>query len=256
MATRADLTISEIDVQTINVESPASANLTGVANRHLALAQAYKITSPQLYAAAADDLQAIKGKLKAWDDLRKKFTKPLDDLKQQWMDLFRSPIDTLKQAEQTIKNAMLAFDEEQERIRKAEEERRLAEQRAEEQRAAEAARQAQQALESAKTPDQVAEASAKLEQATVRQAEIQHTPAPIVASATPKVAGISKKTTWRGECTDKMALIKAVAAGNAPITLLDVNESVLNQMARAMKETMNFPGCRAVEDKGIASSRR
>jgi hypothetical protein len=254
----------------IKITTPDESQLTASAEKQLALARAYKITSAALYAVAADDLKEIKAKINALDIERKAITKPLDEAKAAVMSLFRRPIEFLQEAERTIKTALIAYDDEHERLRKAEEDRLRKQQeeatRAAQAAAAEARRQAEEAAAAAANAtseterqaaeSRLAEAAMQEENAQSQQAALAVAPTPIVATLTPKVAGIARKTTWKGECFDMLALIKAVAAGTAPITLLDVNESALNQMARAMKETLNYPGCRAVEEKGIASSRR
>jgi uncharacterized protein (UPF0335 family) len=253
----------------IKILTPDEAQLTASAERQLALAKAYRITSNELYTVAADDLKAIKSRINELDVERKKITKPLDDAKAAVMSLFRRPVEALQEAERIIKTSMLAFDNEQERIRKQEQDRLLEIQRAAAQKAEAEAKEARRiaaeataAAANAKTEDdrkaaeaRLAEAGALEEAAATQQAALAVAPAPIVAMNTAKVAGIARKTTWRGECFDKLALVKAVAEGKAPITLLDVNDSALNQMARAMKETLSYPGCRALEEKGIASSR-
>ena len=77
-----------------------------------------------------------------------------------------------------------------------------------------------------------------------------------VASAAPKVAGIAPRENWSAEITDKLLLIKAVANGIAPLELLDVNQSVANQMARTLKNTLAYPGLKPVCVKTIAAGSR
>lgn len=254
----------------IKITTPDESQLTASAEKQLNLARAYKITTPALYAAAADDLKSIKSKLTELDTQRKSITKPLDEAKAAVMNLFRPAIDFLQQAESTIKGSMLAFDEEQERLRQEEERRLRAAQEEERQRiqqaaerAAREAREAEAAAASAQSPDEKQAAESRLAEATAlvdtvqsQQSAISVAPTPVVSVSSPKVSGIARKSTWRGECFDLQALVKAVAEGKAPITLLELNTTALNQMAKAMKETLSIPGCRAVEEKGIASSRR
>lgn len=79
----------------------------------------------------------IKAKAKQLDDLRKSLTKPLDETKKRIMDLFRDPQEKLANAERQLKSVMVAYTEEQERIRQ-EKERKLreeAEREAEKERA-------------------------------------------------------------------------------------------------------------------------
>jgi hypothetical protein len=67
-------------------------------------------------------------------------------------------------------------------------------------------------------------------------------------------AGRSTRTTWKAECFDLMALVKAVAAGKEPIHYLEANMVTLNKQANLAKENMNVagpsqvPGVRAISD--------
>lgn len=254
----------------IRIETPDQQALTTQAERVLNVAQAYKISDGTMYALAADELKQIKAKITTLDGQRKAITKPLDEVKAKVMDLFRRPLEILQQAETVLKRAILTYDEEQERIRREQEERirreqdearrkaeaDAAEARRKAEEAARAAREAASQEERAQAEANLQAASQALEQAQVEEQTLATAPTPFVPPATPKVGGISKRSNWKGECFDAMALIKAVAAGEAPATLLEVNYTVLNQMAKALKGAMSYPGCRAVEEKLIASGRR
>jgi hypothetical protein len=79
-------------------------------------------------------------------------------------------------------------------------------------------------------------------------------PAPIVVAAPPplrppKVEGVSYRVEWSAEVEDFGALVRAVAAGQQPITLLSANMAALNQLARALKGAMGVPGVRAVSTR-------
>ncbi len=76
--------------------------------------------------------------------------------------------------------------------------------------------------------------------------------APVVHMESARVEGTSTREVWSAEVTDKMALIRAVASGQAPAELIDVNTKTLNQMARALKAGLNYPGVRAVCEKQMA----
>ena len=77
-----------------------------------------------------------------------------------------------------------------------------------------------------------------------------------VPSAAPKVAGIAPRDIWSAEVTDKLLLIKAVAEGKAPADLVDVNQSVANQMARALKTSLCYPGLKPICVKTVAAGAR
>jgi hypothetical protein len=64
-----------------------------------------------------------------------------------------------------------------------------------------------------------------------------------VATSTPKVVGISTaKISYCGEVTNLMALVKGIAEGKAPITLIKVDQSQLDKACAMYRESMSFPG--------------
>ena len=68
----------------------------------------------------------------------------------------------------------------------------------------------------------------------------------VPVSDPPKVPGLTHVRGWKGECFDKAALIQAVAAGEAPEDLIEVNTSKLNEYARSQREALCYPGTKAV----------
>jgi hypothetical protein len=83
------------------------------------------------------------------------------------------------------------------------------------------------------------EAEAILEQPVV-------VPAVKVESEAAKVEGVSTQKRYSAEVTDKMALIKYVAANPEWECMLDPNMPVLNRMAVSMRENLNVPGVRVI----------
>ncbi|HEU0283498.1 MAG TPA: hypothetical protein VFQ99_06905 [Gallionella sp.] len=100
----------------INVNEPDSGALTKTAERFLMSAQSIVIDGPEMYGTAAGELQAIKGKAKALETQRVSLVAPLNEVVKRINDMFRAPLDFLGRAESTIKNAMICYDTEQERI--------------------------------------------------------------------------------------------------------------------------------------------
>jgi hypothetical protein len=89
--------------------------------------------------------------------------------------------------------------------------------------------------------------------------EILNTPlAPVpVAPSTmeiPKVQGVSFRKKWNAEITDIKALIAAVAVGDAPSSLLKIDEVKLRAFASATRGNMNVPGVRFYSTNEVASS--
>ena len=143
-------------------------------------------------------------------------------------------------AERAIKSVLTAYEQEQSRIRRdaelvAERERHRLEEDA----------RLQAALEAEARGD-----AAVAENILVAP----HPPIPVfsppaIVLETPKAEGVSFRSQYRAEVTDLPLLIKAVAAGEAPIGALLPNLPMLNQMARAMKSELRIPGVRLIEER-------
>ncbi len=241
---------------TIEHEAQAVAGSEGQqAAAMLALAQSYEIDSPEMAESAAQDLGEIKGRIKKLDELRKSMTKPLDEAKARIMDLFRGPTETLQKAESQLKLAIGTWTEkerarieaerraQEEAARKAaEEQRRIAEEAAAKAREAEAA------------GDHLAAVAAEQEaQAAAQTAEVIQHMAPAVVAAPPKLAGISTTDNWKCECTDLMALVQAVAAGQASIELLEFNQKEANKRAKALRAEFKVPGIRVYAEQVVSA---
>lgn len=143
----------------------------------------------------------------------------------------------LEVAEKTVKKAMNAWDEEQERIRQ-EEQRRLQEEarkREEEARLA-AAIEAEQA-------------GAKEEAEQILEEPVYVAPV-VVQKQTPKVQGGPVfRTVWKHQVTDLKALVQAVAAGKAPLQALKADDVFLGQQARSLKDALRIPGVKTYSER-------
>jgi hypothetical protein len=221
----------ESEVQRLTAESQAI----------LEVAQDFKIVTVAHYEDAAADLRAIKAKAKELDDLRRSMTRPLDDAKKRIMSLFERPLSLLTQAESGIKRAILAYRNEQERIRALEEARLR-----------EVARKEQERLMARAAK---ATAMGKDEKAEALEEQAQNVLVPIVPLMEPKISGISTRQTWHAEIVDKAELIRAVAAGQVPDVVLVPDMPVLNAQARALKAALNYPGVKAVCEEIVAAGR-
>lgn len=130
-------------------------------------------------------------------------------------------------------------------------------------RAAEAARLAQEAIDTAAREHAAAEA-AKQEQTeiiTAAQAETAASAvatmvitAPVVPSPA-KVAGIATKGTWKGKCTDLLALVQFVAKNPQYVNLLKANDTAINALAKAQREATKVDGLLVWEEKTLAARR-
>lgn len=217
------------------------ARLTEETAIMLSRAEDYSIVTAPEYVEGGTVLKRIKTKMKELKELRQSMTRPIDETKRRILALFSEPEGQLADAEQVIKGAMLSYQNEQERIRAAEEARLrdLAEQ------------ERLKLLERAKK----AAEKGKEEKAADLEEQAETLPVPIVTSAQPKVEGISTRVTWHAEVLDKDMLIKAVAEGKVPSIVLEPNMTILNQQARALKEALNYPGVAAMSDQTVAAGR-
>jgi uncharacterized membrane protein YqiK len=205
----------------------------------------YVITTQPDYSGAGDDLKCIKAKTKEIDDLRKSITRPMDDAKAKVMEFFKKPLDFLAKAENSVKSAMLTYQQEQERIRK-EEERRIAEaQRLEAEKLrkqAEAEAKKAETLKTAKAQENAAARAAELQ----AQAQAVESTTTVVPSTVEAVAGISTKTIWTFEIID----VKKI-----PREYLIPDEKYIGQMATATKGKKEIPGIRIFSKEIIAARR-
>lgn len=251
------------------------------ARRLLADASDYVIDSPELYTAAAEDLQRVKTLMKTVEDTRVSITGPLHQAKQAVDNLFKGPRTFLEQAEAALKGAMLTWSNEQERIRreaerKAEEQRRAEQNRlaAEQRQREEEARRADE--EARRLEAQAREAAAAGETEKALQLELQaqeqantasdaaceaetlsQTAAvmtfPVAAPLAQKVAGISTSKTVDFEVTDLHALVKHVAEHPELIGLLAADTVKLRNQVRATGLKTNLPGVRVFEKKTLSA---
>ena len=224
------------------------------------------VTSASEYQSASYFLKTIKDRLNQSEATRTSIVKPINDVVKTVNALFRSPTDRLKEAEGTVKAAMLKYTTEQERIaaearRKAEEEARKERERIEaleREKRAEVQRAAQEAEEAKKRGDYAAqhiahqEATRLAEEAVKLEAqEVAVMPA-VVPTFAPK--GISVRTTYAADVVDLMRLVKAVAEGKAPIRCLQPDQKFLDAQARAFKNPgCLFDGVVIVEKRGLTA---
>jgi hypothetical protein len=184
---------------------------------------------------------AIKDMAKEIESERKRITVPLDNAKKAVMDLFRPATNWLETAEGILNVSIVKYANDQEKMRREQEEKLRKEAAAKEaKRRAELEERARKARESGK--DDKADV---LEQ---KAAEV-HFEAPVVASTLQKVEGLSFREDWSAEVVDLMALVKAVADGQAPLAFLEANIKVLNSQAKATKNSLVFPGVKFISKR-------
>lgn len=228
--------------------------LSEKASRLLAVAKAYKITSPVMYTAAADDLKAIKAQAKTIEEARTSITVPLNAALKSVNDLFRAPAQFCVEAENTLKVAMTSYTVEEQRKERELQAIRDAAAAAERNRLADEAAAAQKLANEAAAAGDSAAAEALQAQADASTNVIDLiSSTPAVVTQRTKVAGISMVERWSSEVTDLIALVKAVADGTAPLEALEANSKFLDNQARALKANMKYAGVRAVMANSISA---
>lgn len=181
------------------------------------------------YEKAGELLKAHKAMEKEIKDYHKPIKQAIDVSKKKVIDAEKAELEKLNLGTLHLNHEMTAWYQAAEKKRK-EEEARLAEiarKEAEEQQL----RDAEQA-----------EKEGNKEEAEAILSEEVHIPPPVVQKTTPKVSGVAMRTTWKAKVSDLKALIKAVHDGKVPINAIQANEVFLNQQARALKGTMEYPG--------------
>lgn len=233
-------------------------------------AKALTITDPASFERAGEMLQALKDKARQIEEF---FEADIQRAHAAWKGLTTkraSFLDPLKEAITIVSSRYATFAQEEKR--KAEAERRRREEdarKAEEERLraeAEARRQEAERLEEerAQRATTIAERDALLEKAEELKADAQQldltaatVQAPVVHVA-PTVTppkGVTVKSNWTHEVTDKLALVKAVAEGKVSVEAVLPNDTYLRARAKADKNTVQIPGVRFF-DAGSVSHRR
>lgn len=154
----------------------------------------------------------------------------------------------LVDAEGVIKRSLLAFEQEQERIRRDEERRLQAEAQAEAERVT---------LDAAAALEIEAVASGDadmLQEAQDILAQPIEAPVVSVAKMMPKVQGLTYRDQWKAHPeVNVRQLAAAVAAGAVPATFLTPNMTAINQFARATQGAQPVAGVRFFNDRIIAA---
>jgi len=197
----------------------------------LDVARATKIVSLETYQRAGEVVQGLLRYILAVDDFMDPIVRSADAA----LKTARSQRDSLKnpalELKRTLGGDMEAWDRaERDRVRK-EQEQRTADAQADAQAAALVA------------ADQRGDESAVAAIASATSPVVAFAPPP---PPPPQAEGVSYRITWSAEVTDLFALVQAVAAGQAPLKVLQADSTVLNGMARALKDSFVLPGVKAV----------
>lgn len=215
----------------------AIAEITEVETRALSVpnqARAISITDNATYEKAAEILLVIKDIRKEISDTFTPIKRKMDAAKKEVLDQEKRADIPLQEAEGIIKPKIADYLAEQERIRKAEEDRlrAIAEKEEEERRLIEAME---------------LEAAGETEAAEEVISEPVYVPPPVVEKIVPKIAGIVEKRTWTFEITDDSKL---------PRQYLVPDEKAIRAAVTSLKDRCNIPGVKVYPVTGIAAGRR
>ena len=75
----------------------------------------------------------------------------------------------------------------------------------------------------------------------------------VIAPNVPKVEGISFRTTWNAEVVDLGLLLDAIVVGQAPLSLLRIDQTALREYARATKGGVSTPGIRFFTESTVSA---
>ena len=190
----------------------------------------FEVGNANDYEHGAGMLMTIKALSKDVESKRKKITQPLDQAKQEVMDLFRPLTDALSNAERKVKQRLVAWKSEQDQI--ARENQRKADERARKERD----RLQKQADE--------ADEKGRGGRAEILRDRAATTIAVAPPTAAPKVAGISTRPVWKFEIVD---------ASKVPDQYKTVDEKKIGGVVRALKGDTDIPGVRVWEESTMAA---
>jgi hypothetical protein len=202
------------------------------------------------YAEHAERLKAIKSFQKRVGEFFEPLKRKASEAHKALCEAERKALQPASDDEAAIKRALVAFDQEQERLRRIEENRLREEARLKEER---------RRLDEAAALEREGVLTGNQELIDEADALIlAPVEAPVVhlERATPKVAGIVTREVWKCEVVDLLKLVKAVAEHPQHLNLLMPNNTAIQQMAKALKGAMAIPGIRVYADTQIAAGGR
>lgn len=198
----------------------------------------------------------IKRAYATWNGLtskRKAYTDPLDSaikvVSERWYTFKKAEERKAAEERAAIERELQA--RERERLQKEADERAAEAKRLEEEALAATSRDAALELEA-----QAQETQAQAEQLTVAAASVQ---APVIQHASANLPDQTKNSgreKWNFRVLDKVALIKAVAAGKVSHEALIPHDVYLRSRAKADKDTVQIPGVQFYDEGSVARGRK
>lgn len=315
-AMNAPQTIDATATRVITVNLPSQLKIQNSAVNFLAGAESLVIDSESMNVIAAEDLREVKAAYKKLEEARTFHVSPLNSEVKYINDYFRDALAKMEQAEGSIKRKMLAFQSEQDRLRREEqarinlaqetERKRVAVENAEREKAARQEAEAKLAIQNeaiarekaaqklvldrqaeidaaARAGDEQKEAAllvlqreaeelqarermnaeqagheatqmlsqcAEQSAANLTAAMVMSPPVVVIAH---KISGISTKGTYKGKCTDLLALVKFIAVNPQYLNLVKANDTAINQIAKAQRAATKIDGISVYEEQSISA---
>jgi len=179
-----------------------------------------EIKNDREYELAATARKDAKDKIKGMNNERLNITRPIDAAKSQVMAFFKPHIMALEKFISSVDGPMIVFAKAKE-VERLKEEKRLREE-------AEATAKKEREEAEQVAADLEKEGEHELAQEIINDVEVAATIEPVTVKKK-SVAGASTRTIDQISCTDKMELIKAIAAGDVPERLVDINQANLKR---------------------------
>lgn len=208
-------------------------------------AQSIQITDDEAYRKAGELTLTLRSIKKEIDETFDPIVKKAHEAHEEAVSQKKKIMEPVERAMRILDGKISLYHEERQR-QKREEEERLRKEAEEKARIEEEERRLSEAVQLEKEghtelADAILEAPIVPQPVFVPKAEIQ----------TPKVDGISVAKIYKAEVTSLPQLLQAISQGKAPITLVEVNQSALNGMARALREGFVIPGCKLVIESSV-----
>ena len=218
--------------------TPEDHRMIADAGTKAAVWQCQQVSTPTQYVEAGAALVDIKGQTKLLTAKRLTLTRPLDETKARIMEMFAAPIHKLKRAEEEIKNALLRFKVEEDRMR--EESERVARDDFEKEQA-----KVERSVErKAHNLENKGDFAAAAEARSNKPIMVQSQPAEVRPAV---VAGIHRTETWRHRIIDPSLL---------PRDCLVPNDKMLAAFAKSTKGRLAIPGVEFYPEQSISAQAR
>lgn len=221
--------------------SPEVTQLENETTSLLTQAKQFQVTNPEQFQAAGNELMRIKGVRKQVDELMDPIVKKAHEAHKEAVAAKKKLTDPLDQAEKSIKQALLVYNQEQQRKAREEEERlrKIAEEQAVRERE-KLLKQAEKAIDKGN--------DAKAEE-LIEQADKVVPLTPIVTPQVQKVEGIATRKVWKA-VVENPQLVPAYFNG---IEIRTINQSALNKFAQMSSGSIQIPGVKFVMEETIAA---